>query len=385
MRTCFTNSADVAHLWAHQIQNEARYSGGNFYFHGDTIYSYGSHFPCGKIVRNLKGDVAYVINSNTYSNTTSKHQALVFDAIPSYATYFTAPSCAAPEISRSGKYLCGYWSAIEVVVAKLKTILSLIEKQRKARTRDYKEDIRSIISDIHDWIQFWNLDKKQKWQIVTWDDSKKESRQDIFTAFKQKNFYYDVHVLCRTQLDESVNIIALFNMLHSSECLVMDKSVVLYEDIDNLLQQFWGIELAEEIQTKQKKVAQIARNKKRQQERNRIKKDLELLEKWHNHDHVNSWHPSYEFIQKFNWHTALRINEKHIVTSKGISISFEEAKRLWKLIHAFHCGTPFRHDLALSLNGQAWKLNKYENDILTAGCHEIPYSECERIAKLMNW
>ena len=35
----------VAHLWAHKSQDFARNPGHNFYFHGDTIYSYGSHFP----------------------------------------------------------------------------------------------------------------------------------------------------------------------------------------------------------------------------------------------------------------------------------------------------------------------------------------------------
>jgi hypothetical protein len=34
----------VAHLWAHQSQDSAR-NGGNFYFEGDTLYSYGAHFP----------------------------------------------------------------------------------------------------------------------------------------------------------------------------------------------------------------------------------------------------------------------------------------------------------------------------------------------------
>ena len=34
MRTCFSSPSEVAHLWAHQLQDEARYSGGNFYFHG---------------------------------------------------------------------------------------------------------------------------------------------------------------------------------------------------------------------------------------------------------------------------------------------------------------------------------------------------------------
>jgi len=35
----------VAHLWANKSQDSARESGGRFYFVGDTIYSYGAHFP----------------------------------------------------------------------------------------------------------------------------------------------------------------------------------------------------------------------------------------------------------------------------------------------------------------------------------------------------
>ena len=30
----------VAHLWAHQMQDHARNSGSNFYFHDEHIYSY---------------------------------------------------------------------------------------------------------------------------------------------------------------------------------------------------------------------------------------------------------------------------------------------------------------------------------------------------------
>ena len=46
MRTRNVHPSDmVAHLWAHKSQDFARNPCHNFYFHGDTIYSYGSHFP----------------------------------------------------------------------------------------------------------------------------------------------------------------------------------------------------------------------------------------------------------------------------------------------------------------------------------------------------
>lgn len=32
-----------------------------------------------------------------------------------------------------------------------------------------------------------------------------------------------------------------------------------------------------------------------------------------------------------------------------------------------------------------WAFNRYENDMLTAGCHRIAYSEMESIAKQLGW
>lgn len=59
---------EIAHIWAHQRQDEARNSGGNFYFNGPTIYSYGGHFP----IASLSGKHPNVVYFTTrgYSNTT---------------------------------------------------------------------------------------------------------------------------------------------------------------------------------------------------------------------------------------------------------------------------------------------------------------------------
>lgn len=70
------SSAMVAHLWAHKTQSEARNAQHSMYFEGDTIYSYGSHFP---IARHFKGIVLF--NANTYSSTTGQHKATTQSAI----------------------------------------------------------------------------------------------------------------------------------------------------------------------------------------------------------------------------------------------------------------------------------------------------------------
>ena len=67
---------EVAHVWANQLQDEARNSGNNFYFRGNTIYSYGSHFP---IAVHYNGVVLFTLRG--YSNTTAKHISYTRSAV----------------------------------------------------------------------------------------------------------------------------------------------------------------------------------------------------------------------------------------------------------------------------------------------------------------
>ena len=79
-RTRYVYPSDmVAHLWANKAQDSARESGGRFYFHGDTIYSYGTHFPIARHVENKRGR-AVLFTTRDYSVTTSGHKWAVLGA-----------------------------------------------------------------------------------------------------------------------------------------------------------------------------------------------------------------------------------------------------------------------------------------------------------------
>ena len=71
MKTVFTDVSHIAHLWANQTQDEARNSGRNFYFHNESIFSYGSHFCIGKHIK-VKGENITLLTTRGYSNTTAK-------------------------------------------------------------------------------------------------------------------------------------------------------------------------------------------------------------------------------------------------------------------------------------------------------------------------
>lgn len=77
--------AGVAHAWIHApIRTEnARAKGHALFFEGDTIYSYGKHFPIARIVQE-DGRLPFVLftTAKTPSSSTARHMTIVKDAIP---------------------------------------------------------------------------------------------------------------------------------------------------------------------------------------------------------------------------------------------------------------------------------------------------------------
>lgn len=84
----------VAHLWANQSQAAARNARENLYFEGDTIYSYGGHFPIARIVDGRKGKCV-LFTSRSYSPTTAGHKCQVKRAIAGHVTIFTVQDVTA--------------------------------------------------------------------------------------------------------------------------------------------------------------------------------------------------------------------------------------------------------------------------------------------------
>lgn len=81
---------EIAHLWIHQTQDEARTPTGNFYFNGATLYSYGSHYVCGHIMPVSYGRTV-LVNDGSWSMTTQRHMAGMRQAIPDYMRKIAVP------------------------------------------------------------------------------------------------------------------------------------------------------------------------------------------------------------------------------------------------------------------------------------------------------
>lgn len=112
---------DVAHVWAHKLLDHARNKRGNFYFQGDTIYSYGSHFPIARHVEH-KGKKCILFTTRTYSSTTLGHMYETERAIPSSVEVFHV-SCPTDSVR------------VSMVDEYVGRIASRLEEAAKARQR----------------------------------------------------------------------------------------------------------------------------------------------------------------------------------------------------------------------------------------------------------
>jgi hypothetical protein len=71
-----------AHVWAQQTQQDGRSPKGQMYFHGDTIFSYGAHYPIARYTdATLNGARVVLFNSEKNSPTTGTHKDCVKRAL----------------------------------------------------------------------------------------------------------------------------------------------------------------------------------------------------------------------------------------------------------------------------------------------------------------
>ena len=100
MKKVFSSHNEASHIWASQSQNEGR--AGNIEFEGQTIYSYGRHFPVARFASEF-GDIV-LFTSRGFSSSTGKHKGIIRAAIP---PRFHIIYCDDP--SRPASHNLGIW------------------------------------------------------------------------------------------------------------------------------------------------------------------------------------------------------------------------------------------------------------------------------------
>ncbi len=134
----------VAHLWAHKAQDSARNPCGNFYFDGDTIYSYGSHFPIARHVETNRGQ-AVLFTTRDYSVSTSGHKNVVAGACRHLTVFHVAHVCNSNRAGQFDEYR--------------ERFIETAKRYTKARTNKpyILGELRGLVGEANQFAQFFGL------------------------------------------------------------------------------------------------------------------------------------------------------------------------------------------------------------------------------------
>lgn len=350
------NNSMVAHLWANEKKESA--NGSHFFFEGESIYSYGYHFEAGRIVRNKRGEKAYLLNNEYYSTSTSAHQSYIYGAIPTGSKVFSVGY----NMSNNGN--------MAFVTSKLELIKEVIEKHKKARTNLSYRNVWGVFRNLMDYIEFFNMGTPQRLL-------KKSANEWLGTNHKLS---WTSDKIKREHVRELKRVFQIL-LNHRSLEVLGTVNVVVDEVCGEGTWAKYTIRCQRWTEGCEKREA-IALEKARKEKEARNKTLEERIQMWKSGEISQLYYHCFDNDQPNVW---LRIKNGKIETSKGIKITQTEAERLWRLIKVFHDGGQFKHDLVLDVTGQRWAFNCYENDMLTAGCHRIAYSEMESITKQLGW
>lgn len=351
------NNSMVAHLWANEKQESAH--GSNFYFEGESIYSYGRHFEVGRIVRNKRGEKAYLINDIYRSSSTSKHQCCVRDAIPTGSKVFSVGY----NMSNTGN--------MAFVTSGLESIKDAIEKYKKARTELSYRDIWGAFKNLMDYIEFFDMGTPQRLL--------KKSANEWFGTNHELSYKSD-----KIKREHVRELKRIFQILLNHQALeVLGTVNVIVDEVCGEGTWIKYSERSERWRKGEEERERIKLERLRKEEEARYKDFDEKLEEWKS-GKINFLNTPF-YIPGEKPNAWIRIKGNIIETSKQIKIGIAEARKLWRAVSAMHRGAEFRHGLVEDVTGHQWSLNRYENDLLTAGCHRIEYNEMERIAKQLGW
>ena len=160
------NRKELAHLWAHRARPSGRAS--SFYFEGDTIYSYGSHFP---IARHYKGVV--LMTTRGYSNTTAQHISAVRMAC-SHKSVFNVER---PDRDPSKADIANYKEGIEQ--AAMAAVLARSSKNRKLH------ELSELVIEANSFCELFGF--KTRFSLPTdWSELKKRADKIAAAEYKRE-------------------------------------------------------------------------------------------------------------------------------------------------------------------------------------------------------
>jgi hypothetical protein len=339
---------EIPHLWAHKTQDSARNPGRNLYFDGDTIYSYGGHFPIARHISNKRGNRAILFTTRTYSVTTSGHVSAVRSSIPSGVQVFHVYN---PALSPSESLAC-YVSGVSALAASANG-----RKMETTRNEDVQA-ASQLIAECKQFCKFFGL-KLPKFAKLPKIDAEKLARQS--QAIRDRQTAKDAKRRAEWEAATAARKAEEDRWNASGICQHTPK-----HDAHN-----YGA---------------IAQCELMREEEEWTAKSADIIEAWKNGDTTaslrNPWDlPVMLRIRNFGADEDVQHAVAEVETSRGARVPVSHAIRGLRFVRAV-----VQRGEAFETNGKTFHLGHYKIDridvdgALTAGCHVISYAEIERIA-----
>jgi len=324
------NTYECIHVWSTQTQNDGRNQTGNVFFDGSTIYSYGHHFP----IASFCDANTVLINSRSYSITTSRHRGAVLSALPYNIKTFTVPEV---EIFGTRNHIHNIIYLVDRFHDAMKTAA------RASKYNHYQYGALGYLTCLREYVKYFKL------------------------ATELNKRYRDLYKVYKRDVKEIESLSAAFK----------DKLAIQAEY--NRVHQ-------PEIQARRDK----AKHKREELEARAIEayrnKQFDNLELWKAGELA---HYGYNDLPRSKF-AYLRIKDGKIETSQGASIPVDRANHIWLFIITVRKAgkefnsTSLHYESINRLFSPYWLRSVSVTGDLFIGCHHIQYAELERIARLLN-
>ncbi len=328
MKTVFRNAWEVAHIWAQQNQASGRTPTRHCYFDGKTIYSYGSHFPLATFVEH-KGEKIVIRNTDRYSVTTSDHQGAVYKA----TSHFKRISCDTETI----RFLVGYEG--RALKGDKKEIFTKSTRKELACALSVKAQ-RALANAAT------SASKRRKPYLV---------QSDIASGL--------------SAYSSAVELLAIYGLKISPSVRKMAEAL--------------QSDLGATLELHKKALAADARKKEKALKEKKAaleKAAVEAKAKWRAGEQLE-----YKELNALRCVAPiLRIKGEAIETSHNVEFPLEHGVKAWPVLKAIIASGKPWHKNGHTIHLGHYQIDKVENGNIFAGCHTVPFSEVERIAKELN-
>jgi len=132
----------ICHRWIYDNDNGSYdYNSYNISYYGHELYSYNTVLAVIDRERNV---ISIDLSTANYSHTSSRHHSYLLGAIPRYQyTVFTYP-----------------FHESDVPAWYLRQCMELLDKQSRARKRDYTSDVIEYLNEAFEYIGVYGIDKR---------------------------------------------------------------------------------------------------------------------------------------------------------------------------------------------------------------------------------